>query len=281
MKKVLIPTDFSENADHAIDYALNLYRCERAHFYFLHAYADEAYDIGKSKSKTDFNTYRDKLYEETLAKLEKTLKQIKEPLPNPSHQYGTVAVFDSLVDSINDFVESENIDLVIMGTKGVTGSENVSFGSNTVQVFKYVKCPVLAIPESYSYEEPKNILFPTDYQLPFKRRELKLLNDIAGFFKSKVHCIYFTKFDTLSHRQNDNKLFLEASLSRTYLSFGQQDYENVIDGISEYRKNHEVDMLVVINSRNSFLENMLFTTTVDKIGLKTDIPLLVMQNVFR
>ncbi|TAI49744.1 universal stress protein [Flagellimonas allohymeniacidonis] len=281
MKKVLIPTDFSKNADHAVDYALNLYRCERTHFYFLHAYADQAYELGKSKSKSEMDSIGKALHDQTTAALEKTVERITDPLPNPRHHYEVVAVFDALVDAINDLVEHENIDLVIMGTQGATGSKNVSVGSNTVQVFKYVKCPVLAIPEGYVYHEPKNILFPTDYQLPFKRRELKLLDDMAGFFKSKIHCIYFTKFDTLSHRQSDNKLFLEKSLSRAYLSFGQEDDVNVLDGIAKYRANNEVDMIVIINSRNSFLENMLFRTTVDKMGLRTDIPLLVMQNVYR
>ncbi|SDE44189.1 Universal stress protein family protein [Pricia antarctica] len=43
MKTLLIPTDFSANAMHAIDYALDLYKCERINFYFLHAFADKAY----------------------------------------------------------------------------------------------------------------------------------------------------------------------------------------------------------------------------------------------
>ncbi len=43
MRTILIPTDFSNNAMHAIEYALQLYKCERTNFYFLHAYADEVY----------------------------------------------------------------------------------------------------------------------------------------------------------------------------------------------------------------------------------------------
>jgi len=50
MRTVLIPTDFSANAMHAIDYALDLYKCERTNFYFLHAYADEVYGPFKNTS---------------------------------------------------------------------------------------------------------------------------------------------------------------------------------------------------------------------------------------
>ncbi len=281
MKKILIPTDFSKNADQAIDYALNLYKCNQSNFYLVHAFADETYEIGMSKSKHDLDTLKDELHSKALLNLEKTLSRITDPVPNPRHNYTIKAVFESLVDAINHLVETENIDLVIMGTKGASMDKNVLFGSNTVQIFKYVKCPVLAVPENYTYKEPKHILFPTDYQLPFKRRELKLLDNIADSFKSEVHCIYFTKFDTLSHRQEDNKRFVAGTLSSAYLFFEQQQAKNVLEGISAYRKDHPVDVLVMVNSRHSFLEDMLYRSTVDKMGLMTDIPFLVMQNIPR
>ncbi|WP_420601119.1 universal stress protein [Flagellimonas sp.] len=281
MKKILIPTDFSKNADHAIDYALNLFRCTRSHFYFVHAYADEVYEIGRSKSKVDLDLIKSELESKAKLALEKTLAYIQDPISNPRHNYSIAAVFESLVDSVNNLVNQENIDLVVMGTKGVTMEKTTSFGSNTVQVFKYVKCPVLAVPENYEYQEPKHILFPTDYQLPYKRRELKLLDNIAGFFKSEVHCVYFTKFDTLSHRQEDNKRFVEGTLSRSYIFFENQQANTVLEGISTYTENHKVDMLVMINSRHSFLEDLLYRSTVDKMGLHTDVPFMVMQNIAR
>ena len=281
MKKILIPTDFSTNADHAIDYALNLFRCTRSHIFFIHAYADEAYEMGKTKSKMDFKQIKDEIESKAKIALENSLVRIQDPIANPMHKYSMETVFDSLVDSINKLVDRENIDLVVMGTQGATKEKASSFGSNTVQTFKYVKCPVLAIPENYEYREPKYILFPTDYQLPYKRRELKLLDDIAAFFKSEVHCVYFTKFDQLSHRQEDNKRFLEGSLGRSYHFFEKEQAKDVLEGITNHRKNRKVDMLVMINSRQSFLEDLLYRSTVDKMGLKTDIPLMVMQNIAR
>lgn len=281
MKKVLIPTDFSKNADHAIDYALNLYKCERTNFYFVHAYADEAYKIGETKSRSDLENRKTSLQKQSDSALQQLLERIGSPLPNPKHRYEVISAFSSLIDAINDIVEEQNIDVIIMGTKGASMDHKKPFGSNTVQVFKYVKCPVLAVPEQYEYHQPKYILFTTDYQLPYKRRELKLLDEIAGSFKSEIHCLYFTAFKTLSHRQMDNKLFLENSLSKAYLFFEHENSNDVIEGISNYRKNHKVDLLVMVKSRNSFLEDWLYRTTVDKMGLKTDIPFLVMQNVTR
>ncbi|RYC50081.1 universal stress protein [Flagellimonas olearia] len=281
MRTILIPTDFSKNALHALQYAQELYKCERCCFFILHAYMDEVYGEYKTTSFEDLEERKRIKKEESEKKLDHLVGTILGNPPNPLHNFETIAVFDSLVDGINDFVNEMNIDMVIMGTKGETSDHKTTFGSYTIEVFKYLKCPVLAVPEGFEYRQPKVILFPTDYMLPYKRRELKLLGNLARKFKSEVHCLYFTDFDELSIRQMDNKKFLEGSLSDTYLSFGTTPVKNKAEGIMEYVEKNEVGMLVMVNSRHSFFEDMLYRSTVDLLGLKVGIPFLVMQNLNR
>ena len=54
--------------------------------------------------------------------------------------------------------KSKNVDLV-MGTRGETENKDITFGSNTLQVIKYVNCPVLAVPSVYGKTTPQNLLF--------------------------------------------------------------------------------------------------------------------------
>ncbi|RIV72098.1 universal stress protein [Flagellimonas aequoris] len=281
MRTVLIPTDFSKNALHALRYAQELYKCERACFFIFHAYADEVYGEYKTASQEQIEKLKLEKKEETEKKLDQLLDIVVGMPPNPLHTFETVACFDSLVDGINDFVDEMNIDLVVMGTKGETSDHKTTFGSYTIEVFKYVKCPVLAIPEEFEYRQPKNILFPTDYMLPFKRRELKLLGDLAGKFKSNVYCLYITDFEELSPRQEDNKMFLEGVLTRPYLFFETTAVMNRANAIMEYIDEKNVGMLVMVNSRHSFFEDMLYRSTVDLLSLKIKIPFLVMQNLNR
>lgn len=281
MKTVLIPTDFSSSAMHAIDYALNLYKCERTKFYFLHAYADDVYGPFKSNGQTSFEQQKEAIKNNADKSLEDLTQKLAVREHNPKHTYRTLSSFDTLVDAVNDCVNQINVDLVIMGTKGQTADKKITFGSHTVQVFKYVQCPVLAVPMDSEYHQPKKILFPTDYMLPYKRRELKLLDTLAAEFKSEIHCLYISDFEDLSHRQVDNQRFLKESLPNAFLFFERRPTKNKAEVIMEYIKKNNINLLVMVNSRHSFLEDMLYRSTVDEIGLRLKLPFLVMQNLPR
>ena len=110
--------------------------------------------------------------------------------------------------SLWNMVIDKNIDLIVMGTKGESTNHAYAFGSNTLQVLKYVACPVLVIPEFCTYDQPKHILFPTNFLIPYNRRELKLLSTLLKPFRSVVDVLYIAKYSNLSRRQIDNREFL-------------------------------------------------------------------------
>lgn len=281
MRKILIPTDFSDNSMNAAKYAAELFKHGPSEIYLLYAYADEVYDAKTKLADASFEELKQKALEKAEENLEKMRKKLFSISPNPKHKIIKVAEFGMLVDSVNDWVEKENIDVVVMGTQGETYDKNITFGSNTLQVIKYVKCPVLAVPEVFGDVHPKNILFPTDFLIPYKRRELKLLGTTAKCFASKIDFLYVSKFPTLSLRQQDNKTFLEASLSENQISFNQQSDKDITKAINSFVIENPIDMLVMVNTRHSYLEKVLYQSTIEKIGLHIDIPFLVLQNLQR
>ncbi len=265
----------------AIRYAVELFKYERSDFFIIHAYADEIYDHNTLVSREIFDELKNTVQKNSNKELGKILNEINTISPNPRHTYQTLSLFGTLIDEANDLVDKENIDILIMGTRGKTDDRNLTFGSNTLQVLKYVKCPVLAIPNGYSYHQPKNILFPTDYLLPFKRRELKLLSTLTKSFRSTINFLHITKFKTLSIRQEDNKAFLEESLSDAELKFHRIEAKDLTKAINEFIEINKIDFLVMVNSRHSYLESILYQSTIDKIGLHIKIPFLTMQNLQR
>lgn len=281
MQKILIPTDLSANALKAIEYATEIFKHGPAQIFLLHAYADEVYEAKDADDDADFKELKNKICKETEQALKTLKSDIFDFSPNPKHEIHCVSAYGMLVDEVNDWVEKENIDVVVMGTKGKTSDKELTFGSNTLQVIKYVKCPVLAIPENYKMVYPKHILFSTDLLLPYKRREMKLLANLAKRFAATIHFLNVSKFDTLSLRQQDNKDFLAAFFDENHIEFHQKPGDDITKTVNGFISENEIDMVVMVNTRHSYLENIMYQSTIEKIGLHIHIPFLVMQNLPR
>jgi len=281
MMKVLIPTDFSDNAMNAIRYALEFFKYQKTEFYFMHAYEAEVYNHEELLSRTDFNDIIDRVKQQSDKNLANLLNTVKEISPNPRFEYHTISAYSSLLDEADLIVDGKNIDLIVMGTKGKSNKSKLTFGSNTLQVLKYVQCPVLAIPKDHKYSQPKHVLFPTNYLIPYKRRELKLVCDLFSPFRTKIDMLYVSNSKALSFRQEDNKAFIEETVCKNETNFYTTQSNKIHDAIYTYINNNSVDFLIMVNTRHSYLENILFQSTIDKISFKVSIPLLAMQNLRR
>lgn len=281
MRKIVIPTDFSENAFNALKFAAELFKYEKSEFYLLHAYADEVYNTEGLLTQDFLDEFKETSRKNTVEELEKTKTEILNLFPNPKHSFHTVPAFGLLIDEVNDIVERENADIIVTATRGKTNDRKMTFGSNTLQIIKYVQCPVLSIPENYSYNEPKRILFPSNFMLPYQRRELKLVGDLARAFCSHVDLLYVSKFPLDSFRQKDNKAAIEEQLYELKIEFHQEKQMDKTGAIIKYIDREDIDLLVLVNSRHSYLENILYKSTVDEIGLHPKIPFLVLQNFHR
>ena len=98
MRKIIVPTDFSDNAYHALKYACDIFKYERSEIFILHAYADEVYQHGNITDRYTLEKHKEEVYESSLEELKILLLKVKEYAPNPRHVYKTVAAFGSLID---------------------------------------------------------------------------------------------------------------------------------------------------------------------------------------
>lgn len=281
MRKIAIPTDLSENAKNAFEYAMALFN-ESSIFYIIHAYAeavflpdtlnlpDDKIEIKKKEIAVNCETQINKLIEE-----------MREKYPESNHQFRVITNCGYLLNEVNQLVNAENIDVLIMGTRGKTNDRNLTFGSNTLQVLKEVQCPVLCIPENYTYKTPKKILFPTNYMVPYQKRELKLVDEICSYYNAEVHLLYVSNFGLLSKRQKTNQEFLQKQLDTDSITFHQIEESSKTNIFNETIDEMDIDLLVMVNSRRSYLEHLFTKSTIDKIGLKPKIPFLVLQNLPR
>src|SRR5690554_1118572 len=211
MKHVLLPTDFSENSWNAIQYAMNLYKNETCTFHLLHTYTPIIYNVEYVMGYPAQFGMGDAIRDTSQKNLDELVEKITKSLAfNPLHKFVTLARFDTLVSGIKEFISENTTDLIIMGTKGATGAKEVLFGSNTVQVFKDIKCPVLAIPSGFEYETPFEILFPTDLLVNYNSFQIGVLKDLAILHNSRINAMHVSSGDDLTFKQINNQLHLES-----------------------------------------------------------------------
>ena len=275
MKKILLPTDFSENSWNAISYALKLFENEPCTFYLLNAYTPVIYHVEYVLVNPAQYGLGDAVRENALKQLDIFKERMTKTFKNPKHTIETIAAFNTLVSEVKELVTKKKIDYVVMGTKGATGATEVLFGSNTVHVFKNLDCPILAVPADFSFETPHEILFPTDYEIDYKDHHLKPLIDITSLFNTRVNILNVSYGYDLSEDQEAHKNILQKSFEHIAHLFHSVSNKDVAEAITEFQLKSRVNLLVMINNKHSFFENLFFKSTINQIGFHLNIPFLV------
>jgi nucleotide-binding universal stress UspA family protein len=147
MKRILFPTDFSENSEYAFLYALAFAREFGSKLYLLHVVY-----FPPQMPEFDIGRVLDKLVKDAEKNLRKLIQKTGE----------TQVVFHPEVRlgleyrEITQFAEKEKIDLIVMGTQGRTGLAHAFLGSVAERVVRYASCPVLTIkPPKAKAAKPK------------------------------------------------------------------------------------------------------------------------------
>lgn len=277
MKRILLPTDFSENAYNAIDYALNLFKEEACSFYLLHVFSPSIYYEEREFYDNRKMPLDDANQMDSLRQLNELQERILKKFKSPKHIFVPHSTLGFLVDEIGTMIEKEGIDLVIMGTKGATGAKEALFGTNTVDVIKKIECPVIAIPSNSIFKIPRNIMFPTDYEIDYRKEQLAELLNIANEYNSAIHILHIGGGADLSKQQVANKLKLQKIVKGNSL-FHDISNGSTIQGIYEFQARNPMDFLIMIQNKHTFLERLFMKSVVRKIGFNITIPFMVIPH---
>lgn len=278
MKNILLPTDFSENSWNAISYALQLFKDETCKFYLLNAYTPLIYHVEYVLVSPEQYGMDDAIRQSSLNQLNDLKVRMEKTFKNPKHTIETIAAFNNLIPEIKDTVVNKAINYVIMGTKGATGANEILFGSNTVHVFKNIKCPVLAIPDGFDFEIPHEVLFPTDYQVNYQNHHINPILDIIALYNTRINILHASYGYELSEEQEKNKKILEKYFKKSTYLFQSVNHQTVEEGINNFQLKARINLLVMINNKHSFFENLFFKNTINQIGFHLNIPFLVIPS---
>ena len=278
MKKIIIPTDFSDNAYHAFAYAASLFKDEPCTFYLMHTFTPSIYQteyVLHSPGQIGLGDFYQTDSDERLADMK---ERAEAQFKNPEHKIFTHSAFNVLVDEILDMVEKEEADLIIMGTQGATGAKEIFLGTHTVHVIRKAKCPVIAVPSEFEYKVPKEILFPTDFEVAYSERHFAALFNIADLYNSRIEVLHISTGIELTEKQKENKAKLETLIGERNTRYHDVPSQEIIEGINQFQKTQEVQMLAMIQNKHTFLERLFIEPVIKKIGFHVTIPFMVIPD---
>ena len=141
IKKILFPLDLTENSSKILPYVLSVSEKYDSMIYLLHV----VQDLNKWGKLYVPHPSMDKFQDEATEVAKKAMDTVCENQLQSCPNFQKRVVSGDTADEILKVIESEDIDLLIMGTHGRKGLEHMFFGSVAEKVVKKSPAPVLVI----------------------------------------------------------------------------------------------------------------------------------------
>lgn len=266
---ILLPTDFSENSKNAAAYALQYFEGVPCTFHLLHVSPFSSEKAGNGQ---------DCISQEIQKNFLKFLLQIEAVKKDVFHTFQMIHKADYFVEALRALITEKNIDLILMGTKGISNSDGILIGKNTSDVMTKVKCPALAISENAIYKTHHQILFPTDYKIKYSAKMLKALFFLSNLSKASIKILeLFNSEKEPSEEQILNKIILndafpsEIPTVQTFYASKNLDYSSL------FTSNVNVDMIVMAAKNLNLCQRLLKNNSTNHIPFIKQLPMLVLH----
>lgn len=185
MKKILLPTDFSQPAANAFRFAVDFAKTAEATIHLVHVIElPVMHDTTLMPTLSFEQDYLDDATELAKKKFRQMIASVKgDAFITSSVEYGGAAPM------ILDAAKKQKATLIIMGTQGASGLKEFFIGSNTEKIVRLSGVPVLAVPASAAMKNVRNIILPTSLYGDADElvAQVKVLQK---HFKAKLHVLY-------------------------------------------------------------------------------------------
>lgn len=138
---ILIPTDFFEGFEVALEYAKMLAECGNSTLHILHVIEPSLYPSDMGFGHLSYIDIEKELMNSSKTEIEKIAKTLQEQ----NYKVKTAVLFGRASDQIIEYTKNNNIDLICITTTGRSSFDRFIFGSTTEKVLRKAECPVLSI----------------------------------------------------------------------------------------------------------------------------------------
>jgi nucleotide-binding universal stress UspA family protein len=257
MQTILVPYDFSEEAEHAFDLAQQLAAIAKCKLKLVHIVEVPTAQSFSTMGEMNLDsTQLNQIYMiELVDKRKQQLKEIEAQHQNKPYQFKTRISFGNPYAGISTEIAEIKADLVVMGSKGSAGLEELLIGSNTEKVVRHAICPVITVKQPVNVASIKKIIFASDFSEETKMviRHIKSLQELLGAELSLVKINTPSFFETSKDSRVKIMEFIDShGLTNTQTVIYNSTSEE--EGIIEYAEEINADMIAMAtHGRTGFM----------------------------
>lgn len=274
-KKILVPTDFSDNALIATRYACALAAQNNYAVHLFHCYTSNSALFDKEKENNESNT--------PLLKADILILELKESLQKiyPTLTFETTCTSGLLSEVLPTIAVAPTYALIIMGTTGIGKGKSVVWGSNTSSITSKAKVPVIAIPNNTQGFSLQNVGMLTNFKVEELETLKEYLTTVSFIPNLDIIHVFRDSKDTNEIKQHlDTWSFNIKGLEGTEnvqslaqpIRIDNENLDSIPEVINHIIKEKNYDILIVTKTRKSFFERLFRTSVSKEIALDLERP---------
>jgi len=259
MKTILVPTDFSEQAQVALDLASSIAKKNSATVQLLSVVEAPQGTSFSAMGEVTAPDGMDSMFFAQLLKRqrERLEKLVKDDKYQDISLEGEVEIGNPF-ENISKTIADRDVDLVVMGTQGSSGMEEILVGSNTEKVVRRAKCPVLTVKKAVDTSAIKDIVFATNLRHT-EEKLMKELLELQKLFDAKLHILCVNTPSTFEtdrfYREGMQNLVNKYNISNYTMNVYNDDVEE--DGIVFFAEDINADMIALATHGRSGIRHLL------------------------
>ncbi|MBV6646044.1 MAG: universal stress protein [Cyclobacteriaceae bacterium] len=271
IKTILFPTDFSPRANEALAQATIF-----AHFFDAKLLVYHAYHRPPSNRVGKEQIDRDLVYQESRIEFKfKELLGHTEGLSKLNHEFRKELRLST--EGIIHCAENEEIDLIIMATKGAKGFGEL-WGTKTAKIVQEVDIPVLVIPDHTTLKDIGKIGLFCDYSAEADYHTLDFLLEIAETRELDIDVVTLNRDEkVMTSHQKAYRQLVRRKLESVPTTFNITFSSHIDQGIIDYSKTNEIGLITILPKNYSFIEHVFHESLTQKMTFHSPIPLLVLK----
>ena len=279
MKNILCLVDFSEVSLNAIEFATRLAEAHHGNLLLLNVFTER--DFNQILEAEHIN----KEYNEKLEMAISKLKSISNKINETEKKSGLLKCnytmkSGKLSESILEVVAENKIELIVMGSIGITSLEEKYIGSQTLKIIEDTPCSVMVIPEDVSFHKIKNIVYATDYQEEDKIAIQQVIS-LATVLKANIEVLHVSHSETEINKAIYEEFVEEIQTFTHYekLTFYRQVFSKTTTGLKQFMHEQNADLLILLSKKRNFFQNLFSNSITKDLYEFSDFPFMVVKNV--